>query len=1014
MYYIGQEEESMSSETEVQLEDILKTREWVYFFLSRYLYCKPELEDLQAVAENNYFRRLVELEDETESSGLELLADFVDNISELSTTDVAEMKEEYERLFVGPHDLPAPPWESVYLSEERIIFDEHTLAVREVYEEWGLELAAEMKKPDDHIGLELEFMALMTKQALESAANGNRDRLSAVLKAQGEFLEEHLFKWVTEFANKLAASTGEPLYKGIALFIPEYLQMDAELLEDLISISRRSFLKLSAVVGGTVAFTGCKSTGLQEIEGVDIDYEKADKVIPTGGTNNCGGRCVIKAHVKDDVVVRLSTDSEEPDTPDTPQIRACVRGRSYRKTYFSPDRLKYPMKRVGERGEGKFERISWEEAIDTIASEIKRTADEYGPGSRYVNYAWGYNAQIHAMKLGERLLALAGGYLGKYNTYSTACTSYTTPYTYGTSVTGNTPDDWVNSELIILWGHNPAETVFGTMMYRLKQAKKAGAKIIVVDPRYSDTAVSLADEWISLLPTTDNAVMDAMAYVMITEDLYDQDFVDQYCVGFDETQMPEGVSDAESYKEYVLGASDGTPKTPEWAEEISSVPAETITRLAREYAAAEAAALVQGWGPQRHAYGEQPVRGATVLASMTGNVGINGGWASGAGYAGRQSIPEVPIPENPFEGSIPSFLWTDAIVRGTEMGPEDGVEGVDELPSNIKLIMNLAGNCLINQHSNCNKTAEILKDEDRVEFIVVSELFMTPSAKYADILLPGDTFFERNNISTPWGYGDYVIYNNKVVDAPFECRNEYDWLSDVAGKLGIKEEFTQGKERMEDWCKWIVEGIQENHPEFPSYEEFKERGIYKWSYDEPKVAFKEQIEDPENNPFSTPSGKIEIFSKRLYEKDQPEEIPAVPKYIEAWEGPEDELTNKYPLQCIGWHYKRRCHSIHDNNPWLEEVARQEMWMNPEDAKARKISDGDEVRVFNDRGRVEIPVKVTPRITPGVVAIPQGAWWEPNEEGIDTRGNINTLTTQKPTPLAKGNPQHTNLVEVKKA
>lgn len=792
-------------------------------------------------------------------------------------------------------------------------------------------------------------------------------------------------------------------------------------LAEKISLSRRAFLKISALTGGALALIGCTPKALKEDEAVlsneglepEIKVEEGVTVIPTAGTNNCGGRCVIKAHVKDGVVIRLTTD-EESDDPKTPQIRACVRGRAYRQTYFHPDRLKYPMKRVGKRGEGKFERISWEEAIDTIASETKRIKEKYGPASRYVNYAWGYNATIHAMNLAKRLMALDGGFLDFYNTYSTAATATATPYTYGTGSAGNTPDDWVNSKLIILWGHNPAETIFGTTMYHLRRAKEAGAKIIVVDPRYSDTAISLADEWVPLLPGTDSAVMDAMAYVMITEDLHDQAFLDKYAIGFDGNHMPKGISSKESYKSYILGEKDGIPKTPEWAEKISKTPADTIIKLAREYATTKPAALIQGWGPQRHAYGEQTVRGGTILATMTGNVGINGGWASGSGYAGRQRIPSVPIPENPFEGKISVFLWTDAIVRGTEMGAEDGVRGVDKLPSNIKMIFNLAGNALVNQHSDHNRTAEILKDESKVEFIVVSDIFMTPSAKFADILLPGDTFFERNNISTPWNSGDFVVYANKVVDAPFECRSEYDWLVEVADKLGLRDEFTEGNETMEDWCKWVVEGIRENHPEFPSYDEFKKRGIFKWSYDEPLVAFKKQIEDPENNPFPTPSGKIEIFSQRLYDMNNPKEIPAIPKYIPSWEGPEDPLTEKYPLQCIGHHIKRRCHSTHDNNPWGEEVEPQSIWINPIDAKNRNIKDGDIVRVFNDRGIVQLPAKVTNRIIPGVTSIPQGAWWTPDENGVDIRGSINTLTTHRPTPLAKGNPQHTNLIQVEKA
>jgi anaerobic dimethyl sulfoxide reductase subunit A len=246
----------------------------------------------------------------------------------------------------------------------------------------------------------------------------------------------------------------------------------------------------------------------------------------------------------------------------------------------------------------------------------------------------------------------------------------------------------------------------------------------------------------------------------------------------------------------------------------------------------------------------------------------------------------------------------------------------------------------------------------------------------------------------------------------YECKTEYEWISMLAERLGIGQEFTEGRTE-EDWLRYIVEQTRKNHPDFPTYEEFKKRGVYKFSYPENFIAFKKQIEDPENNPFPTPSGKIEIFSPRLWEMKNPQEIPAIPKYIPAWEGPEDPLRAKYPLQCIGWHYRRRTHSTLDNVPWMEEVAPQVMWMNPEDAARRGIKDGDRVKVFNDRGALLIRVKVTPRIMPGVVAIPQGAWWTPGPDGVDQRGCINVLTSSRPTPLAKANPQHTNLVEVVK-
>lgn len=778
------------------------------------------------------------------------------------------------------------------------------------------------------------------------------------------------------------------------------------------TLSRRSFLKVCAAAGGGLAIGKAAHLGLETVR--KARPSGGVSIVPTAGRNNCGGCCVIKAHVKDGTILRLSTD-DEPHLPGLPQVRACVRGRGYRKTFLSPDRLKYPMKRVGERGEGKFERIGWDEAIDAIAEETRRVKAAYGPASRYVNYAWGYSGAVHPMELAKRLLSLDGGFLDFYNSYSSAATSYSTPYTYGTTVTGNTPDDFVNAKLIILWGHNPAETIFGsTTMYELKRAKEAGAKIIVVDPRYSDTAAALADEWIGLKPTTDNALMDAMAYTIIVENLHDQAFLDRYCVGFDAAHMPPGIDGKASYRAYILGEADGTPKTPAWAERVTGVPAERIQRLGRAYGSIKPAALVQGFGPQRHAYGEQPVRGATVLAALTGNVGISGGFASGAGYTGRHGVSGVPVPKNPYPGKIPCYLWTQAVTCGTEMNARDhGLKGVERLESNIKMIWNMSGQCLLNQHGDINRTAEILRDTDKVEFLLCSDIFMTPSAKFADILLPGTTMFEEDNMRGPWNCGDYICSLTKAIEPPFECRFEYDWMMDVAKRLGVYEAFTEGHDSAYAWCEALYAGMRKKNPELPDFASFRRRGVFKWKHDEPFIAFKREIADPERHPFKTPSGKIEIFSQRLYEMNRPDEIPAIPKYIKSWEGPEDPLIEKFPLQMIGWHYKRRCHSTHDNNPWMEEAARQEMWMNPADAEKRRIRDGDRAEVFNERGRMQIYVKVTPRIIPGVVAVPQGGWYTPDASGADTRGSINVLTSLRPTPLAKGNGQHTNLVEVKR-
>ncbi len=778
-----------------------------------------------------------------------------------------------------------------------------------------------------------------------------------------------------------------------------------------------------------------------------MGQEEEVKVIHTTGRNNCGGRCVIHAHVRDGKIERLTTDTQEAAGCGAP-LTACVRGMNYHKTFLGEDRLRYPMKRVGPRGEGAFERISWQEAVDIIAREWIRIRDTYGPGSRYVNYATGISALMRGNTLAKRLLSLDGGFLDYYNSYSTACIRQATDLMYGTNRTGNSLEDWLNTNLIILWGHNPAETRFDTTMYYLKKAREKGIPVVVVDPRKNDTVLALDGEWIPIRPATDSAMMDAMAYVIIKEGLADREFLDRCCLGFDKEHMPEGIDPSECYLSYVTGEKDGVPKSPQWAEEITGVKKETIEKLAVRYATARPAALIQGYGPQRNGYGEQIARGGILLACITGNVGVKGGWASGTADNGVHRMPSFPMPPNPYPMRIPVFLWTDGIVRGHEMTGLDGVTvtgdvreavrrwnpeivggsgrkmGVDvpeqeaeenqvHLASDIKMILNLAGNCLINQHSHINRTAEILKDTSKCEFIVCSDLFMTASARFADILLPGVSMFECENITMPWQYGDFLGFNNKVIEPLFEGRFEYDWLSEVADRLGLKEEFTQGRTAGQ-WLESIYNDLRNQETELPDYETFKREGIYRYQNTPGVIAFEKEREDPDKYPFPTKSGKIEIFSEKVYRTKYREFVPAIPRYVEPPEGPRDPLAARYPLQLIGWHTKRRCHSIHDNNQGMDKIDPQRLWMHERDGAARGISDGDEVLVWNDRGCIQIPVRITDWIMEGVTALSQGAWYKPDRDGVDRAGSVNVLTSLRPTPYAKGNPQHTNLVEVRKA
>lgn len=230
-------------------------------------------------------------------------------------------------------------------------------------------------------------------------------------------------------------------------------------------------------------------------------------IIPSMGRNNCGGRCRILVEEKEGKIINIKGDPKYPDKI------PCIRGLNYHKTFLGDDRLTTPLKRIGKRGEGKFIPISWEEAIKTITNEWIRIRDTYGPASRYVHYGWGVEAVLNGTNMAKRLLRLDGGHLDYYNSYSTACTNYTTPFLYGTEYSGSSFETLLDSKLIILWAHNPADTRFDNLMYWLRKAKKQGTEIIVIDPRKNSTVKSLDAEWIGIKPTTDCALMDAMAYL---------------------------------------------------------------------------------------------------------------------------------------------------------------------------------------------------------------------------------------------------------------------------------------------------------------------------------------------------------------------------------------------------------------------------------------------------------------------------------------------------------------------
>jgi anaerobic dimethyl sulfoxide reductase subunit A len=723
-----------------------------------------------------------------------------------------------------------------------------------------------------------------------------------------------------------------------------------------------------------------------------------EKTVMTLCNSHCGSQCLLKLHVKDGVITKIETDGGEE-----PQLRACLRGRAYRQRVYAPDRLKYPLKRVGARGEGKFERISWDEALDKVASELKRVRDTHGPGSIILRGGGGDLGFLHGRRVMDRVLGMAGGYSQTWGTISYEGGIFAELATFGTFRTRSSRDNLLHSRLILMWGWNPAVTVQDsfTCLY-LAQARDSGVRIISVDPKYTETAAVFAHQWIPIRPGTDAAMLIAIAHTMIKENLQDQAFLDTYTVGFDR------------FRDYVMGKEDGEPKSSAWAEDITGVPAAVIEKLAREYATTKPAALVAGISPGRTAYGEQYHRAAITLAAMTGNIGVLGGEASGRCHTVFEGLPYMKLAQgmqvsNPVEqkgkrrpyalraagafglrsmGAINTSQIADAIIKGKAGG----------YPFDYKLLYIINSNYL-NQCPDTNKTIEAF---NRLEFIVDQEQFMTSTAKFADILLPVSTFLERNDIGIGEGMPFYG-YMNKAIEPLYECKSHFEIAAEIAARMGIQE-FSQKTE--EEWLRQMAEEMG-----IPDYEEFKQKGIYRLEHSEPYVAFRSQIQDPAAHPFPTPSGKIEIYSQEVAEMNHPA-MPPIPKYIPTWECLGDPLAEKYPLQLITTHFRRRAHTQFETLPWLRELEGQAVLMNPADAEPRGIHDNDEVMIFNDRGKMVIRAKLSERILPGVVDIPQGAWYKPDEKGVDRGACANILTRNKISP-GGAVPYNTCLVQVQK-
>jgi anaerobic dimethyl sulfoxide reductase subunit A len=711
------------------------------------------------------------------------------------------------------------------------------------------------------------------------------------------------------------------------------------------------------------------------IEGKHL--QQKGRTVTTSCPYNCGGRCIVNVRISGGVVTGIGTDKRPH-----PSLKACVRGLAQRDVLYAKDRLTRPLKRTGPRGEGRFTPISWNEAMDTVSGKLAGTKDRYGPDAVLLIASAGSVGSLYgASRAAHRFFSMYGGATRFRGNMSFEGATFASRQTFGSVVDGSSPDNLLHSRLIILWGWNPVVTRFGpaTAGY-LAKVRKAGTKIVCVDPRQSPSARDLADQWVPIRPGTDAALLIAMAHVVISEGLHDRTFLEKYTHGFD------------AFADYVSGREDGVAKTPEWAEKITGVPAGIASQLAREYATNKPAALCAGWAPGRSAFGEQYHRAAMALSAMTGNIGIEGGNAGG----GTGMVPQgltgktLPIPRSASPAVHVTEVY-DAILQGKAGG----------YPSDIKLLY-IVGTNFLNQFLNTNKGVRAMMTP---EFIVAHELFLTPTARYADIVLPVRHFLETRDLVQPWIGGPYAILTDKAVEPLAETRTDLDIFSELAQRLGLAGYNDRAEE---DWLREFVDGTRE----LPGWEEMKRKGVHEHGPERPWVAFREEIEDPEKHPFPTPSGKIEIFSENIAKMNTPG-IPPIPRYIDPWEGPNDPRRDTYPLQLVSPHARTRVNSMFDNIGRLKRHAKNALWLNTADALSRGIADGDAVTVFNKRGRLLATAFVSARIMPGVASLDAGAWFRPDPDGLDRGGCANVLPRDEKSP-GGAFPCNTCRVQVEKA
>jgi len=692
-----------------------------------------------------------------------------------------------------------------------------------------------------------------------------------------------------------------------------------------------------------------------------------------GCPHDCPDTCSMVFTVKDEKLISVTGN------PDHPMTRGglCVKLKDYEKRHYHPDRLLYPMKRTGPKGSKQFQRISWDEALDTIVSRWQALIAEHGPRSIMPASYLGNQGLVHGLNGGDAFFNRLGATVCERTFCGEgSCTAWL--LTVGPTA-GVDPESFIHSKYIVIWACNSVSTNLHHW-HIVKEAQKKGAKVVVVDSYASKTAKE-ADWHIAPKPGTDGALAMAMMNVIIEEGLVDQDYVDNYTVG---------------YKEL---AERAQTCTPQWAENITGIPAEDIRRFAREYATTPPAAIRLGVALERNYGGSQAIRAVTCLPALIGAWRHVGGGAL-----------QFPVWEHPYKFDVISR--PDLIPEGTpvvnilQLGR--ALLGEIELETPIKSLMVWNTNP-VTQSPETDKIIAGLQREDL--FTIVADHFISDTAAYADIVLPAAMGAEMEDMILSWGHL-YLTYNTKCIEPPGEALPNNEIFRRLAQRLGFEEDNFKwsDSECLENYVAWdapACEGIDLNY--------LREHGFARL-----KVGTKDDRVPHKNGNFPTPTGKCMFYVegaknfvagpfRQMYDGFQPnEDLDPLPGYVPSRESAETNpaLAARYPLSIISPKSHAFLNSCYANVAEKIKVQGEQFVMiNHADAAMRGIQEDAKVRVFNDRGAFEGNARITSDVNPGIIVATLGYWRQLNN------GTVNCISSAEFGDMGHSTTFSDNLVQV---